>query len=58
MLCMAKMEHLRSSIVNNKKDSLKRRSKSRYMSQNVFANDLVAIHKNKVTLKHKETKIC
>ena len=55
---MAKMEHLRSSMVSNKKNSLKRRSKPRYMSQNVFANDLVAIHKNKVTLKHKETKIC
>ena len=48
------METLRNRIyvklVSNKKDHLKWTSKPSYMSQNIFDNDLVAIHKNKVTL--------
>ena len=48
------METLRNRIyvklVSNKKGHLKWTSKPSYMSQNIFDNDLVAIHKNKVTL--------
>ena len=36
------------------KTSLKGSSKRRYLSQNLFDNDLVAIHKSEVTLKLKE----
>ena len=45
------MENLRNRIdvrlVSNRKDYLKWTSKPSYMSQNVFHNDLVAIHKSK-----------
>ena len=48
------MENLRNRIdvklVSNKKDDLKWTSKLNYMSHKVFDNDLVGIHKNKVTL--------
>ena len=51
---MLPMEKLRKRIdvklVNNKKDYLKWTSKSSYMSHKIFANDLVAIRKNKVTI--------
>ena len=49
------MENLRSRIsvklVNNKKDYLKCISKPSYMSHKVFDNNLVAVRKNKVSLK-------
>ena len=38
-------------LVSNKNDSLKWTSKSIYMSQKVFDKDLIAIRKNKVTLR-------
>ena len=41
-------------LLSNKKTSLKWSSKRRYLSQNLFDNDLVAIHKSEVTLKLKE----
>ena len=45
------MENLRNRIdvrlVNNKKYHLKCTSKPRYMSQKIFDNNLVAIHKSK-----------
>ena len=48
------MENLRNRIdvklVSNKKDYLKWTSKPSCMSHEIFDNDLVAIHKNKVTL--------
>ena len=48
------MENLRNRIdvrlVSNKRDHLKWTSKSNYMSQKIFDNDLVAIRKSKVTL--------
>ena len=48
------MENLRNMIdvrlVSNKKDYLKWTSKPSYMSHKIFDNDLVAIHKGKVTL--------
>ena len=48
------MENLRNRIdvklVSNKKDYLKWTSKPSYMSHKIFVNDLVAIHKSKVTL--------
>ena len=48
------MENLRNRIdvklVSNKKDYLKWASKPSYMSHKIFANDLVAIRKNKVIL--------
>ena len=51
---MLPMEKLRKRIdvklVNNKKDYLKWTYKSSYMSHKIFANDLVAIRKNKVTI--------
>ena len=37
-------------LVDNKKDYLKWTSKPSYISHKIFDNDLVAIHKNKVTL--------
>ena len=37
-------------LVNNKKDYLKRTSKPSYMSNKIFDNNLVAVHKNKLTL--------
>ena len=49
------VENLRSKIdaklVSNKKDYLKWTSKPNYMSRKTFENDLVAICKNKVTLR-------
>ena len=49
------MENLRNRIdvrlVSNKKDELKWTLKPSYMSQKIFDNNLVAIHKSKVTLK-------
>ena len=48
------MENLRNRIdvklVSNKKGYLKWASKPSYMSHKIFANDLVAIRKNKVIL--------
>ena len=48
------MENLRNrtdvKLVTNEKDYLKWASKSSYLSQKVFDNDLVAIRKSKVTL--------
>ena len=48
------MENVRNRIdvklVRNKKDYLKWTSKPRYVSHEIFDNDLVAIRKNKVTL--------
>ena len=48
------MENLRNRIdvrlVSNKRDYIKWTSKSSYMSQKIFDNDLVAIRKSKVTL--------
>ena len=48
------MENVRNRIdvklVSNKKDYLKWTSKPSYMSHKIFVNDLVAIHKSKVTL--------
>ena len=51
------MENLRNRIdvrlMSNKEDYLKWTSKPSYMSQNLlFGNDLIAIRKSKVTLKH------
>ena len=49
------MEHLRNRIggrlVNNKKYYLKYTSKPSYMSQKIFDNNSVTIHKSKVALK-------
>ena len=49
-----KMENLRkrmdTKLVSNRKDYLKWTFKQSYMSRKIFINDLVAIHKNKVTL--------
>ena len=49
-----KMENVRNRIdvklVRNKKDYLKWTSKPRYVSHEIFDNDLVAIRKSKVTL--------
>ena len=51
------MENLRKKtnvkLVTNKKDYLKWTSKPSYMPHKIFNNDLVAIHKNKVTLRLK-----
>ena len=51
---MVRLENLRNRtdvrLVRNKKGYLKWASKSRYMSQKIFDNDLVAIRKSKVTL--------
>ena len=48
------MENVRNKIelrlVSNERDYLKWTSKPSYMSQKIFDNDLVAIHKSKVTL--------
>ena len=48
------MEKLRKRIdvklVNNKKDYLKWTSEPSYMSHSIFDNDLVTIHKSKITL--------
>ena len=48
------MENLRNrtdvKLVTNEKDYLKWASKPSYLSQKVFDNDLVTIHKSKVTL--------
>ena len=48
------MENLRNRIdvklVSNQKDSLNWTSKTSYMSQKRFGNDLIAVRKNKVTL--------
>ena len=48
------MENLRNRVdvkfVSNKKDYLKRTSQPSYMSHKIFDNDLLVIHKNKVTL--------
>ena len=48
------MENFKNGIdvklVSKKKDYMKWTSKSSYMSQKIFDNDLVAIHKSKVTL--------
>ena len=52
------MENLRKKtnvkLVTNKKDYLKWTSKPSYMPHKIFNNDLVAIHKNKVTLRLKK----
>ena len=49
-----KMENLRkrmdTKLVSNRKDYLKWTFKQSYMSRKIFIYDLVAIHKNKVTL--------
>ena len=49
------MENIRNRInvklVNNKKDYLKCTLKPSYMSHKIFGNNLVAIHKSKLTLK-------
>ena len=49
------MENLRKRIdkklASNKKDYLKWTSQPSYISHKIFANDLVAIRKNKVTLR-------
>ena len=49
-----KVENLRNKIhvkpVSNKKDYLKYASKPNYMSDKIFDKDLLAIHRNKVTL--------
>ena len=49
------MENLRKQIVeklvSNKKDYLKWTSQPSYVSHKIFANDLVVIRKNKVTLR-------
>ena len=51
-------ENLRNSfdvrLVSNKKSYLKWTSKSSYMSQKIFDNDLVPIHKSIVTLRLKK----
>ena len=39
-------------LVNNKKDYLKCTSKPSYMSHKIFDNNLVAIRKSKLALKH------
>ena len=48
------IENLRNRIdvklVSNKKDYLKRKAQSTYMSHKISENDLVATHKSKVTL--------
>ena len=48
------MEKLRNRIdaglVNNIKDHLKRTSKPNYMSQKLFDNNLVGMHKSEVTI--------
>ena len=48
------MENLRNRIdlklVSSKKDYVKWTSKPSYMLHKIFNNDLVVIHKNKVTL--------
>ena len=53
-ICAKTIENLRNiinaKIVNNKKDYLKWTSKPSYMLHKIFNNDLVAIHKSKVTL--------
>ena len=50
------MEKLRNRIdaglANNIKDYLKTTSKPNYMSQNLFDNNLVIMHKSEVTIKH------
>ena len=49
------MENLRNRIyvklVNNEEDYLKCTAKSRYMSHQIFYNNLVAVRKSKVALK-------
>ena len=54
-VCYKKMENLRNKIyvrrVSNKKDYLNMTSKGSYMSRKIFDKNLVAIRKNKVTLK-------
>ena len=40
---------INTNLVRNKKDYLKWTSKLSYMPHKIFDNDLVAIHKNKVT---------
>ena len=49
-----KMKNLRNRIdiklVSNKKDYLKCTFKRNYVSLKIFRNDLVPVHKNKVTL--------
>ena len=42
-------------LVSNKKDYLKRTSKPSYMSNKIFDNNLVLIHKNKPTLTLKKS---
>ena len=53
------MENLRNRVgvtpVNNKKDYLKWTSKPNYVSQKIFDNDLVVIHKIKTTLTLKKS---
>ena len=48
------IENLRNrtdvKLPSNEKEYLKRTSKPNYISQKIFDNDSVAIHKNKVTL--------
>ena len=39
-----------TKLVSNRKDYLKWTFKQSYMSRKIFINDLVVIHKNKVTL--------
>ena len=50
-----KMENLRNRVdvrlVSNEKYCLKQMSKLSYISQKIFDNDLVAMHKTEVTLK-------
>ena len=54
MLCGKTMENMRKRIsrrlVGNEKDYLKWTSKLSYMSLKIIDNDLIAIHKSKVTL--------
>ena len=53
-VCGKTMENLRNRIdmklVSNKKGYLKWTSKASYMSYKLFANEIVVIRKNKVTL--------
>ena len=53
-VCHKKMENLRNRIdvrlISNKKDNMKWISKPSYMLRKIFDKNLVAIHKNEVTL--------
>ena len=57
------IEHLRNradvNLVNNEKNYLKSTSKTSYMSQKIFNNDLVVIRESKIALNlHKPSQTC